>query len=110
MKKKKLKKHIVNLELQLAAAKQRAHRWEDIYYQFIGELKKQRVNVESVSVEPTIIEVSGTEDDVAKYAYGISAAPPALSFDFSEHDKKVILNHGTETCEKWRRIWRDMND
>lgn len=110
MKKKKLKQRIYNLESQLVTAKLRAESWEDISNRFIEKLMEYGVKTEIKFPEPPVIEVTSTEDDVAKYAFGINTEPPTLSFDFMEHDKKVIVRHGAETCEKWRKIWRDMND
>lgn len=87
--KKKLKQHIAELESKLEIAESRVQAWEDISYQFIGELKKFGVNVEAILAEPTTIEASQTEDDVAKYTHGIATTPPTLSFDFSERDAKI---------------------
>lgn len=110
MKKKKLKQRISNLESQLVTAKSIAQAREDILYRFLGELEEYGVKTEINTPKPTVIEVAQTEDDVAKYEFGIDTTQPAFSFDFTEHDKKVIVRHGAETCEKWRKIWRDMND
>lgn len=87
--KKKLKQHIAELESKLKIAESRVQAWEDMSYQFIGELKKTGVNVEIIPSESPTIEVSQTEDDVAKYTHGITTVPPTLSFDFSEHDAKI---------------------
>lgn len=97
MKKKKLKQRISNLESQLVTAKSIAQGWEDISRGFIEKLMEYGVKTEINAPKPTVIEVSQTEDDVAKYEFGINTEPPTLSFDFTEHDKKVAVNHGAET-------------
>lgn len=89
MKKKKLKQRIYNLESQLVTAKLRAESCEDISHRFIEKLMEYGVKTEIKFPELPVIEVSSTEDDVAKYAFGINTEPPTLSFDFTEHDKKI---------------------
>lgn len=110
MKKKKLKQRIVELESQLGTAKQNEEIWESMFVRLMADLKGYGVKTEIIRAESPVIDVSRTEDDTPKYIHGINTMPPTLSFDFTEHDKNVITNHGTETCEKWRRIWRNMND
>lgn len=92
MKKKKLKQRIAELESQLRTEKSRAQGWEDISHGFIEKLMEYGVKTEIKFPEPPVIEVSNTEDDVAKYEFGISTEPPTLLFDFTEHDKKVIYD------------------
>lgn len=90
MKKKKLKQRIAELESQLGTAKSRAEAWEHISHCFIDGLKEHGVKTEIIFPKPPLVDVSRTEDDVAKYAHGINTAPPTLSFDFVEHDRKVL--------------------
>ncbi len=89
MKKKKLKQRIAQLESQLATAKLRAESWEDISHGFIEKLMEYGVKTEIEFPEPPVIETSRTEDMTAQYMFGINTEPPTLSFDFTEHDKKI---------------------
>lgn len=99
MKKKKLKQRIAKLESQLVTAKSIAQAREDILYRFLRELEEYGVKTEINTPKPTVIEVSQTEDDVAKYEFGISTEPPTLSFDFTERDKRVIHDF-KEKCKE----------
>lgn len=90
MKKKKLKQRIAELESQLGTEKSNKEIWESMFCRLMADLKGYGVKTEIIPAEPPVIEASRTEDDVAKYAHGINTAPPTLSFDFTEHDKKVI--------------------
>lgn len=90
MKKKKLKQRISKLESQLVTAKSIAQARGDILYRFLRELEEYGVKTEINAPKPTVIKVSQTEDDVAKYEFGIDTTQPAFSFDFTEHDKILI--------------------
>ena len=90
MKKKKLKQRIAELESRLRTEKSRAQGWEDISHGFIEKLMEYGVKTEIKFPEPPVIEVSSTEDDVAKYEFVIDTTQPAFSFDFTEHDKILI--------------------
>jgi len=92
VKKKKLKQRITELESKLGQEKSRSEAWKDISHRFISELKERGVEVSIILPERPAVEVSHTEDDVAKYAFGINTAPPTLLFDFTEHDKKEICD------------------
>lgn len=96
MKKKKLKQRIAELESQLGTEKSRAEGWEEISCRFIDELREHGVKVRIIPAKPPVIEVSRTEDDVAKYAHGINTAPTTLLFDFTEHDKNVRAEMAVE--------------
>lgn len=92
MKKKKLKQRIAELESELGQAKSRSEAWQDISHRFISELNAHGVKTEITFDEPPTIEVSCVEDAEEKYIHGINTAPPTLSFDFAEHDKKAIYD------------------
>lgn len=89
MKKKKLKQRIAELESQLGTEKSRAEAWEHISHCFIGELKEQGVKTELIFPKPPLFDVSRMEDTETRYKHGINTAPPTLSLDFTEHDKKI---------------------
>lgn len=108
MRKKKLKQRIAKLESELRTAKSSKELWESTAFRFVDDLKGYGVKTEIIRAEPPIIDISQMEDDKPKYTQGINTAPSTLVFDFSEHDKKIIVKHAAETCEKWRKIWRDM--
>lgn len=92
MKKKKLKQRITELESKLGQEKSRSEAWKDISHRFISELKERGVETSIIFPERPVIEVSHTEDDVAKYAFGINTEPPTLLLDFTEHDKNAICD------------------
>lgn len=92
MKKKKLKKRIAKLESQLGTEKSRAEAWEHISHCFIDELKEQGVKTELIFPKPPLVDASRMEDTETRYEHGINTAPPTLSFDFTEHDKKAICD------------------
>ena len=99
MKKKKLKQRITELESKLGQEKSRSEAWKDISHRFISELKERGIKVSIILPERPVVEVSRTEDDVAKYAFRINTAPPTLSFDFTEHDKNAICDF-KEKCKE----------
>lgn len=99
MKKKKLKQRITELESKLGQEKSRSEAWKDISHRFISELKERGIKVSIILPERPVIEVSRTEDDVAKYAFGINTLPPTLSFDFTEHNKNAICDF-KEKCKE----------
>lgn len=89
MKKKKLKQHVADLESKLRMARLNEEIWKDMFYRLMADLKGYCVETQIIPTEPPTIEVSQTEDDVAKYTHGITTTPPTLLFDFSEHDAKI---------------------
>lgn len=99
MKKKKLKQRIAELESRLGTEKSRAEAWEHISHCFIDELKEQGVKTELIFPKPPLVDASRMEDTKTRYKHGINAAPPILSLDFTEHDKKAICDF-KEKCKE----------
>lgn len=99
MKKKKLKQRIDRLESELRSEKSNKKMWESMFVRLMADLKGYGVKTEIIPAEAPVIDVSHTEDSVAKYERGINTAPPTLSFDFMEHDKKVIHDF-KEKCKE----------
>ena len=99
MKKKKLKQRIAELELELSLSKSSRETWESMFLRMMADLKGYGVKTEIIPAEPPVIDVSRTEDSVAKYEHGISTAPPTFLFDFTEHDKKIICDF-KEKCKE----------
>lgn len=114
MKKKKLQQRIAELESQLRRAKSNEEIWKDMFERVIADLKGYGIKTEIIPAEPPVIEVSRMEDDKPVYAYGISTVPPTLSYDFTEHDKKVIYDfkrkveedNEPEDIKEWREFLR----
>lgn len=73
-------------------------------YRFIADLKGYGVEAEIIPAESPVIEVSRTEDNVAKYAHGINTAPPTLSFDFTEHDGKIETKCAFKALDSMKEI------
>lgn len=89
MNKKKLKKRIAELELELDVEKSNKEIWESMFVRLMADLKGYGVETQIIPAESSLIEVSRIEDDTAKFMHGINTAPPTLSFDFTEHDAKI---------------------
>lgn len=92
MKKKKLKQRIAELESRLGAEKSRAEAWEHISHCFIDRLKEHGVKAQIIFPKPPLVDASRMEDTETRYKHGINTTPPTLSFDFTDHDKKVICD------------------
>lgn len=91
MKKKKLKKRILQLESERNRAISNEDIWKDMILRFVKELEHYGVRAEIKFPEPPIIEVESEDAMTMKYIPGMTAELPTMKFDFSKHDEEVRL-------------------
>lgn len=89
MRKKKLIARISELESEVYILKLRNDYWKDMVERFTKGLHENGVEAEIVFPEPPKIDASTLEEE-ERYIDGRITEPPALRFDFTEHDAKVI--------------------
>lgn len=89
MKKKKLKKRILQLESERNRLASNEDVCKDVFLRFIEELENQGVKVEIVCPEPPILAVESEDGVSMKYIPGETTEPPTIKFDFSKHDSEL---------------------
>lgn len=89
MKKKKLKKRILQLESERNRLAPNEDVWKDMFLRFIEELGNHEAKAEIVFPEPPMIEVESKDGVSMEYIPGITTEPPTIKFDFSKHDSEL---------------------